>query len=274
MVRHGMAVGAAILFGMAASPAQAQYSIVNSVIANTISRMSSADPCLLAMPEDELVEARDPSMATMQQYFAAASAGQAISPMFKAGKKSKSLDSQTDPLAKAGNSLDTQPLRFFRASTYSTALGQWAVRDSTGGVIGVYTAHFQRERGAWLIRDLFMSKADDIIEPIASYCSTPGDMTQRRIANSEDGIKWAEEQLAKRKQKLDEANAKAIAAETKGGSDAKKLRAKADREAKRLTDAETSLANARETNAKAVAAAEELKRLTGPAKDAERFRLD
>lgn len=273
MIGKAIPTAAALFVSSIATPAQAQYSVVNSAIANMISRMSSVDTCSFAMPEEELVEARDPSIAIMQRYHAAASAGEQVSPMFKAGKKTKGLNMQANPLAKPGNSLDAQPLRFFRASNYSTALGQWAVRDATGSVVGVYTAQFERSRGVWLIRNLMIAKADDIVEPVVSYCADPGDMTQRRITYSENGIKWAEEQLAKRKLKFEEANAKAVAAEAKGGGDAKKLRAKADKEAKKLADAETTLNNVRKSNSEAVAAAEEIKRLTGPAREADRIKL-
>lgn len=285
MIRKTVAAGAACLLAAVSTPALAQYSIANSVVANAIGRMNSVDQCSLGMPEDELIEARDPSIATMQRYYLAAGSGGKISPLFKNGKKTKAvygavaigpldLNKQVDPLAKSGNSLDARPLRFFRASNYATALGQWAVRDTKGSVVGVYTALFERERGAWLIRELAVSNANDMVEPAATYCTSPGDMTQRRISNSEDSIKWAEDQLTKRKLKSEEANAKAYAAEAKGGSDAKKLRAKADKEAKKLADAAAALANAREANAKATAAAEEIKRLTGPASEADRFRLD
>lgn len=282
-MRKGLILSGMIaLLPLSSAPAQAQYAIINDVIAFTVANMAQGAPCTF-MPENELAEARGPAPGIMQRYFAAAASGGAKSALFKLNTKTRwtagatvagqlELDKQSDPLAVTGNSLTPEPLRFYRAGTFGTALGQWAVRNAEGGVAGVYTAQFERERGEWKLRDLAVSKADDVVEPIAAYCVKPGDSTGQRVTSAVEYVTWSEKRLAKRQAKFVAADAAASAAETKGGATAKELRATADREKKRVTQAEEALVKARERHGEAVAAAEEIKRLTQPARNAEQFR--
>ena len=282
MHRNMTLAGLTALLLAAPVPAQAQYAIINDVIAYTVSNMTAGQQCTF-MPDKELAEARDPAPGIMGRYFTAAGSGAAKSASFKPSKKTKwtagstvagmlDIDKQVDPLAVAGNSLDPAPLRFYRAGTYGTALGQWAVRGAGGGVAGVYTALFERDRGAWMLRELTVSKAEDVVEPVAPYCSKPGDTTAQRVTSAENWVTYSEKQLGKRQAKSAEADLKAKAAEAKGGAAAKELRDIASREAKKLVQSQEALVKAREAHAKAVADAEEIKRLTLPAREAEQFR--
>lgn len=274
--------GLVVLLSTASMPVHAQYAIINDVIAQTVMNMSSGAPCI-NMPASELAEARDPAPGIMQGYFAAAAGGGKKSASFKLNKKAKwsaggvisamaDIDTQTDPLAVAGNSLNPDPLRFFRAGTFGTALGQWAVRDAGGGVVGVYTAMFEREKNVWKLRELTVSKADEVVEPIAAYCQKPGDTTGQRVISTETNMVWAERQVEKRKAKLADAIAKANAGEAMGSATVTKLRQAVAREQKKLVQSEETLGKAREAYAEAVADADEITRLTQPARQAEQMR--
>lgn len=282
MRKYVTLTGLIVLLSTASMPVHAQYAIINDVIAQTVMNMSSGAPCI-NMPASELAEARDPAPGIMQGYFTAASNGGKKSASFKLNTKAKwsagrviagmaDIDRQTDPLAVAGNSLNPDPLRFYRAGTFGTALGQWAVRDAGGDVAGVYTAMFEREKNMWKLRELTVSKADDVVEPIAAYCQKPGDTTGQRLTSTENSVLWAEKQVEKRKAKLADAIAKADAAEAKGSATAAKLRQTVAREQKKLAQSEETLGKSREAHAKAVEDADEIKRLTQPARQAEQFR--
>jgi hypothetical protein len=279
-MRNVSSLAAAALMFAAGAPAHGQYMPhLDPNLYIMIGLMNGGSQCL-NMPEKELAEARDPAPGVMKRYFAAAGGGGAKSAAFKLNSKTKwtsgatvagvaDLDKAADPLAAVGNSLEPEPLRFYRAGNFSSALGQWAVRDASGGIAGMYTAMFEREKGEWKLRELTVSKADDVVEPVAPYCAKPGDTTQQRVTSAAEFVTWNEKQLAKRRTKL--AAAEATAATAKGAA-AKEAAAMLEREKKKLVQAEEALAKARENHAEAVAAAEEIKRLTLPAREAEQMR--
>lgn len=274
--------GPIALLSAVSTTAHAQYAIINDVIASTIANMSRGSPCN-SMPEKELAEAREPGIGLMQRYFDAASRGGSKSASFKLSKKTKwisgnitagaeDLNQQVDPIAVKGSRLDPAPLRFYRAFSYGTALGQWAVYGADGSVSGVYTGLFEKGSEAWKLRELTIYRAADVVEPVAPYCYRPGDATQQNVASTQTSIDFGEKLVAKRKAKFDAADAVAGAAEKSGGSSAAALRATADREKKKLGEAEDALVKSREAHNKAVSYAEDIKRLTLPAREAEQFR--
>jgi hypothetical protein len=269
--------------------------MIADVIGQTIANMNSGvNYCItgLVPPEKEIAEARDPAPATMQGYFDAARLGQSRSKWFKLNKKTKwqigttvagmtTLDAQTDPLAVAGNRLDPAPLRFYRAGSYQTALGQWAVLDSAGGVVGAYTAMFEREKGLWKIKELTLSRSGETLIPAAQYCTTPGDVMKFRLSNSEGWVTGAKERIVKAESKLAEARQKVSEAEARLAqkprdsarlSLARDARALAARRTKELEDRKKELTNAEAALAKAQQDEADLKALTGDARYALRLR--
>jgi len=141
----------------------------------------------------------------MQGYFNAAQSGGRISAHFKLNGKTKwthgetevgaeELNALVDPLAAAGNTLDMETVRFFRAGTHQTAKGQWLVRNAAGEDVGVYNGQFEREKGEWRLHKLEVFTADQKVAPIMHYCSEPGDLDERRV----DGLTAQVESLEKR----------------------------------------------------------------------------
>jgi hypothetical protein len=296
--------GAAALLlagGLSPTPALAQGAIMASlpdVLGQVVAQgaaQSAYAACMSGTPVSakEIAEARDPAPRVMQAYFSAAQGRGLKSAAFKLNKRTKwtagktvalasTLDAQADPLAAAGNTLEAAPLRFYRAGDLRTALGQWEVRDTSGGVAGVYTALFEREKGAWKLRELTVSQADDVVAPAAQYCDTPGDVTENGVKSSALQVEWATTQLAKRQASLAKAQDKARAAAEKAAGaprgspqamTAAALQADADAQAKRVADAQEALAKAHEAQDKAAADAAQIESLTGPARDAEKLRL-
>ena len=297
-------VGAAalLLAGALSAPALAQGAIMASlpsVLGQVVAQgaaQSAYAACISGTPVSakELAEARDPAPGVMQAYFKAAQGGGGLkSAAFKLNKRTKwtagkavalaaTLDAQADPLAVAGNTLQAEPLRFYRAGDSATALGQWDVRDASGGVAGVYTALFEREKGVWKLRELTVSQADDLVAPAAQYCDTPGDVTENGVKMSALQVEWAQKQLAKRQASLAKAQDKARAASEKAAGEprgsarataAAALQADVDVQAKRVADAQEALAKAHQAQDKAAAEAALIESLTGPARDAEKLRL-
>ncbi len=224
----------------------------------------------LEVTDKKLNEVRGPTRAAMVAYFASAGGAGTKSAAFKNSGKTKwragtttatfaDIDRATDPLATGGNTLDGNALRFYRAGNLSTALGQWAVKARDGTVAGVYTGLFERESHVWKLRDLTVHRADELVEPVAPYCAKPGDTTQQRVTTTADFVTRNEKQLAKRQAALAAAQA---------GPDPALVK----REREKLAKAEEALAKSRENHAEAVADAAEIKRLTLPAREAERLR--
>lgn len=235
--------------------------------------------CLVDVPEKKIAAPRAAAGATMIAYFAAAGGRGGKSAAFKPGKAkliaagvtvpAAGIDAAADPLAAGGHTLDPAPLRFYRAGNQGSALGQWAVRDAGGAVVGAYTGWFEREGDAWKLRNLTIHRADEPVEPVAPYCSKPGDTTEQRVKATADMVAGAEKQLARRRAALAETQGRATAGSSVA---AREAQVAAEREGKRVAKAEEALAKARETHAEAVANAEEIKRLTLPAREAERLR--
>lgn len=281
-----------------AAPARAQYMPhldPNLYILATMSYGGGVSPCMTGTPmaDPKIAEARAPSLAAMQAYFAAAQGGTPKSAAFHLDKKSKwqgggvragqfEIDRQADPLAAAGHSLDAEPLRFYRGGSGATALGQWAVLGADGEVAGVYTGFFTRANKLWKLRELTVSTADEIVEPAAQYCVKPGDVIEHRLTSTKSWRESAKKSVDEAKTRLDAATVEvaaaeaAIAANPKGNGPATVLReAKADQAkwTKQLEKRQKNLADALEKSAEAQKDADEIKDLTGPARGARAFRI-
>lgn len=293
-----MAGALAAATALPASPAHAQYMPhldPNLYILATMGYGGGVSPCLTGTPmaDPKIAEARAPSLGAMQAYFAAAQGGTPKSAAFHLDKKSKwqgggasagqlDIDRQSDPLAVAGNRLEAEPLRFYRGGTGATALGQWAVLGADGQVAGVYTGFFTRSKKAWKLRELTFSGPAEIVEPIAQYCVKPGDVIEHRLTSTTNWRDSAQKSVDEARAKLDAATVQVAAAEAaiatnpKGHGAATVLRtAKADQAkwTKQLEKREKNLADALEKSAEAQKDADEIKRLTGPARTAQSFRI-
>lgn len=283
---------------LAAAPARAQYMPhldPNLYILATMGYGGGVSPCMTGTPmaDPKIAEARAPSLAAMQAYFVAAQGGTPKSAAFHLDKKARwqgggasagqlDIDRQADPLAAAGHSLDAEPLRFYRGGTGATALGQWAVLGPEGEVAGVYTGFFTRSNKLWKLRELTVSTADEIVEPAAQYCARPGDVIEHRLTSTKNWRESAQKSVDEAKTRLDAATVQVAAAEAaiatnpKGSGPAKVLRAaKADQAkwTRQLDKREKNLTDALEKSAEAQKDADEIKRLTGPARNAQAFRV-
>ncbi|MCB5426091.1 hypothetical protein H0274_12550 [Altererythrobacter sp. CC-YST694] len=246
--------------------------------------------CDLFVDKEEQFEAHAPGTQLMSDYFAAASAGKPRSTLFKLTRKTRwtsgdsvadqtNLDRQIDPLAVAGNTLEPLPLRFYRAGTFTTAHGQWAVHAPDGSIAGVYDGVFEREGKIWKFRTLTLLGPDDEIVPANPYCQKPGDADEFEVDAARTGVERTEKQLAKRKAKFIAADERARAVEVrtagkKGSANAAaaSLRATAEAAAKKVAESEKDLAELRESLAKAETRRAEYRALIGPARNAENFR--
>lgn len=281
-----------------AVPASAQYMPhldPNLYMFATMGYGAGVSPCMTGTPmaDAKIAEARAPAPGVMQAYFAAAQRGTPKSAAFHLDKKSKwqsggasagqfDIDRQADPLAVAGHVIEAEPLRFYRGGTGATALGQWAVRGADGGIAGVYTGFFVRSKKLWKLRELTVFRADETVEPAAQYCARPGDVIEHRLTSTKSWRESAAKSVDEAKNKLDAAIVQVAAAEAALASSPKNsgaatiLRsARADREkwTKQVEKREKNLADALEKSAEAEKDAAELKRLTGPARDAQAFRI-
>lgn len=286
-------VGAAAL-AFSAVPAAAQYMPhldPNLYMLTTMNMMGpgSCGP----MVEAEIDEARLPAPGIMQAYFDARQAGNPVSSVFKLNGKTSfthgassfgelELDAASDPLATPGNALDTDTLRFFRAGTHQTALGQWLVTGPDGNGVGVYTGEFTRESGEWKLHKLTAYAGEEPVGPILHYCSEPGDLDERQVNASETLVAQAERQVERAQRRLERDEADAVEAEARAAEKpdssgrarrATERRARADERAAELAEAQGKLAEAREKQAEAQAEREEFLALTGPAYLAGQFRL-
>lgn len=286
------------MLALQAAPARAQYMPhldPNLYMLTMMNMGGGASPCMTGTPmaDPKIAEARAPSLAAMQAYFAAAQGGKPKSAAFHLDKKSKwqgggatadqlGIDRQADPLAVAGNRLDGDPLRFYRGGSGATALGQWAVLGADGQVAGVYTGFFTRAKKLWKLRELTLSTADESVEPAAQYCVKPGDVIEHRLTSTKTWRESAQKNVDEAQTKLDAATVQVAAAEAALATDPKRsgtatvLRtAKAGQAkwTKQLEKHEKNLADALEKSAEAEKDAAEIKRLTGPARGALAFRI-
>jgi hypothetical protein len=280
------------------SPAAAQYMPhldPNLYILATMNFGAGANPCMIgkAMAEPKIAEARNPSLETMQAYFRAAQDGTPKSEAFHLDKhaswKSGSIaagqleiDQQADPLAVPDNTLDAEPLRFYRGGSGATALGQWAVLDAQGQVAGVYTGFFTRSKKVWKLRELTVSAADEAVAPATQYCVKPGDVMEHRLTSTKNWRENAEKSVNEARTKLAAANEKVSeteAASLAGSRDTRLVMAARDAKrdqgywTKQLEKREKNLADALEKSAEAEQDAAEIKRLTGEARHALAFRV-
>lgn len=269
---------------MLSAPAQAQYSMINDAIANAIMSIGSQDQACVIRNVKEFEEAYGPSTDLMQRYFNEVATGKPKSSFFKLNKRTAftigektsgqlDLDQQTDPLATSGNTVDAEPLRFFRAANFITAAGQWAVRGADRQIVGVYTAMFERENGSWKFLTIKVSGAHEIVEPLVRYCGKPGDELEYDLTATAETLERAQKQFEKRKGSFAAADAKAKQSEARSSARPTAERGDADIEQKRLEKAEEQLANAKTAREKVLERAAEIKRLTVEAAEAERFRL-
>lgn len=278
----------------ASQPATAQYMphLDPNLYMLTVMNMNNGYVGCGPMPQAEIDEARLPAPGVMQAYFAAAQSGQPISPHFRLNSRTAwvmggltageaELNAQADPLAVAGNRLDPDTLRFFRAGTATTAQGQWLVLAADGNVAGVYNAQFQREDGQWKLLRLEVFRADDPVAPIMHYCTDPGDLTEARVTGGENFVTQLERQLERAQRRYDEDAARAVEAETRAAaepdsarraSQAAERRAQADERRQQLEETQTKLAEARDKLADARADLAELQSRTAPARNAATFR--
>lgn len=244
------------------------------------------------MVDSEIDEARLPAPGIMQAYFDAAQAGEPISPSFKLNKRTRwvlgeasagqaELDAQRDPLAAAGNRLDPETLRFFRAGIHTTAQGQWLVLAPDGGVAGVYTAQFEREEGQWKLLALEIARAGDRVSPIKHYCSEPGDLVEAQVKGREQMVAGAERAFERAQRNHAKAEQTAAASEAKAAekpdssSRAQRAaadRAKAEERRQRLEREAADLAEANAKLAEARAELAEFQALTTEARNARSFR--
>lgn len=288
--------GPLMALGLACSavPAAAQYMphLDPNLYILTTMNMSGPGSCG-PMPQAEIDEARLPAPGIMQAYFDARQAGQPVSSVFKLNGKTsfthgavsvgeEGLDMAADPLAAAGNVLDADTLRFFRAGTHQTALGQWLVADPAGEVAGVYTGEFTREDGAWKLHKLTVYAGEEPVGPILHYCSEPGDLDERRVNATEAQVANAERQVERAQRRLERDEAQAVEAEARAAERpdnagrarrAAERRAKAEERVAELAEAQQKLAEARDNQAEAQADRQNLVELTGPAYLARQFRL-
>lgn len=288
----------AVAGALQAPPAVAQYMMhldPNLYILATMNMGGyGVDPCMTgtAMPEPKVAEARSPAPGVMQAYFTAAQGGGAKSAAFHLDKATRwqgggasagslDLDRHTDPLAASGNVLEAEPLRFYRGGTGATALGQWAVLDARGEVAGVYTGFFARTRKVWKLRELTAFQAGETVAPAAQYCRKPGDVMEHRLSSSKSWRESAQKSLDEGRGKLADATAKDAAAaaaaaarprDTRLEISAREARKSVTYWTKQLEQRDKNLTQANEKAAEARMDADELERLTGPARNARAFR--
>lgn len=295
MHRGILATAAGIALMGYAQTAAAQYMphLDPNLYMLTVMNMNNGYGACGPMPAAEIDEARLPAPQVMQAYFAAAQARQPVSPQFRLGSRTAwVLDGQTTgetgldavvyPLAVAGNRLDPETLRFFRAGTAGTAQGQWLVLAADGSVAGAYTAQFQREDGVWKLLRLEVSRADDLLAPIMHYCTNPGDLTNARVTGGENQVTALERQLERAERRRAEADARAVEAEASAAAEpdsarratlARERRAQAAERLADLEETRTKLTEARDKLAEARADLAALEARTTQARNAAAFRL-
>ena len=293
-----LVVALAVTGGLQAAPAFAQYMMhldPNLYMLTAMNMGGTYDPCMdgTARSAAKIAEARAPSLGIMQAYFTAAQGGGAKSAAFHLDKNTKwqngsteagslDLDRQSDPLAMPGHVLDAEPVRFYRAGGGSTALGQWAVLDAQGQVVGAYTAQFAGVKKLWKLRTLTVSQAQDTLAPVAQYCRKPGDVMEHRLTSTKTWRESAQKSGEEARAELTKANAAEetarLAAEARPRDkslalDTENAQRKLTRWTKQLDQREKNLARALEKSAEAQKDADALKSLTGEARTVRAFKV-
>jgi hypothetical protein len=297
VTRTGTIAIAAAAMVVAGTPANAQYMMhldPNLYMMVVMNMNSGPNTCLtgIALPDKEVDEARLPAPAVMQGYFAAAQGSGSKSASFRQSEKAQwshgttvaplaQIDAQRDPLAAAGNRLDPDALRFFRAGDAQTAQGQWLVTRADGVAAGLYDAVFKREKSVWKLERLTVHGAADPVAPAMQYCAKPGDVTEHMVKSAVDRIAYIEKEITKAEEKLVAAKAKLAADEAalSAKPDRSNLketvrlsREQLDRREKKLIELRKNLADAREYQDNANRDKAELAAMTLPAAEAQRFR--
>jgi len=280
-----------------ATPVAAQYMPhldPNTYIFATMNYGTGQNTCLTGSPppENEIDEARLPAPDVMTDYFNAAQNGGSISRAFRESKKSKwthgetsvaydQIDAQEDPLAVTGNSLEREPLRFFRAGDFQTAHGQWLVRDGAGAVTGVYDARFKRRRSEWKLHELTVLGADEKVVPAMQYCIEPGDVADHKVESADTRIEFltkniekSEVKLVKDRQRLADVEAKLAAKPGRSHlkERVKQAAQKVERREEKLAGFRENLEDAREFASDAKRDVTEIAAMTLSAREAMRLR--
>jgi hypothetical protein len=268
-----------MLFHGTVAQAQFAVNIMPSIIGGTIAGMGGGDPetaCMLGaqLPDSEIAEARDPSVASMLQYFVAAQGGGLKSGAFHLDEKTRltvgasngnstNLDTIPDPLATDGRILLPKALRFYRSFLRGMSLGQWAVLDARGSTVGVYTGLFVRKGGTWKLRDLSVSMAGEKVKPAMAFCRTPGDVVPFKVTFTLQAREQTEKRLAKARTRLETTTRQAEASKAaKRAQLASMKRVDAIYAAKDVAKLETMLADAIKAENEALDDARSVDRLT------------
>ncbi|HLL30501.1 MAG TPA: hypothetical protein VK403_05855 [Allosphingosinicella sp.] len=203
------AAAAAALLAQA-SPAGAQAAFIPSVIGNTVGMMAAQGAehkrCLLnknpAAPA-KIAESQAGAEAVMRDYLrlAAASPSADVSAVFTGKAKMRSWMRQgrdtlvtgvEDPFAHAvaeGRSAVGAPVGFVRSGDGASALGLWRIEGGAGEPLGHYRVNFRREDQAWRITRMDLVEPPAEPDPVAYYCSVPGDSEAFAKARAERDAK-------------------------------------------------------------------------------------
>lgn len=224
-------IGAAALTALVCTQPAAGQAWIGQVVGDMMAQQAAAAAeaaCMKGTPpkEDERLEALSPSSATMQAYHAAMKSGGARSAFYALDKKTAwthgetslsqgTIDQGSDSFAAAGLALDAEPVGFVRSGLDATALGQWAVRDANGQVVGVYNAFLVRKLGEWKLRQLTLEDAADYSGPVEQFCHTPGDVLPYRLKDAERRQAFHGNRLEKAQAKLGAEQSRLAGAEAK-----------------------------------------------------------
>lgn len=280
-----------------ATPVQAQYMMhldPNLYMLVAMQMNGGTNTCItgMALSDKKVEEARQPTLAAMKGYFAAAQSGASKSAWFRVSKKAEwtygtivaplaQIDAQSDPLATAANRLDPDTLRFFRSGDGQSAQGQWLVIGADGAVAGLYDGVFKREKGVWKLERLTLIAAADKVVPAMQYCTTTGDVTTHRLKSATDQIANLEKEIVKAQAKLELAKTELTRAEAalvaKPGGTVQREAARTAKQdvtsrEKKLADLKKNLTDTQEYRDKSSRDKEEIAALTLPAAEAARFR--
>ena len=204
--------GAILLPAMSA--AEAQVAFMPDVIGATVGNMAAASArykdCLKgkkpAKPE-AVAEARDGAQGALRTYLDAAGSGAGadaaaaftakakLRAWLRDGKEGE-VTSVEDPMAvalKSGRGALTGPTDFVRSGDGRSALGLWRVAADGEEPLGHYRAGFRRESKTWKLTRMELVAAPGAPDPVAYYCSVPGD--------SEDYAKAVAERRAKKERR-------------------------------------------------------------------------
>lgn len=211
---RGFSALAALMLLPAASAAGAQSMLIPDVIGATVANMTAASGALKACLQgktparpEAVAEARAGAEAAMLAYVAAAAgsspadAGAVFTAKAKLrswrrGDKEGIVTALEDPLARAidgGGAELIGPTDFIRSGDGAGALASWRVAAPGEAPLGYYRAALRRESKRWKLTRLELVEPPAEPDPIAYYCSTPGD--------SEAYAKAVAERDAKRERK-------------------------------------------------------------------------